>query len=74
MDEIKMTADAAGRWVMMCPCGTSEIRADDGPAWLDFELEQLGPNRYRITCSACGHVTEHVMSLGAATSKAAATT
>ncbi len=62
MDEIALMPDPAGRWVMMCPCGASEIRADAGPTWHDFELTLLDTNRYRVRCTSCGRVTEHAMS------------
>ncbi|MFC4973523.1 hypothetical protein ACFPTY_03420 [Halomonas beimenensis] len=65
--------DPSGRWLMMCSCGATEIRADSGPAWRDFDLHQEGPNLYRVTCKACGKVTAHHMREGSRGTAATAT-
>ncbi|QFU01606.1 hypothetical protein FIU83_08145 [Halomonas sp. THAF5a] len=59
MPEITLMPVPQGRWVLMCPCGATEIRAQDGPHWAAFDLEKVDGRRYRITCQACGHITEH---------------
>lgn len=58
MEEIKMIPNPIGGWIMMYPCGASEIRSREDPAWAAFELRTLGKHRYRIACKACGHATE----------------
>lgn len=62
MPEITLMPVPRGRWVMMCPCGATETRAGNGPRWAEFDLERLAGKRYRVTCHACGHVTEHCAS------------
>lgn len=59
MSEITMLPAPQQRWVMMCPCGAAEIRAETGPRWSMFTLERLGSDRYRISCRTCGHANEH---------------
>ncbi len=59
MPEITLMPVPMGRWVMMCPCGAVEIRAEGGPKWATFSLEKLEGRRYRVVCHSCGHATEH---------------
>ncbi|MEQ6887830.1 hypothetical protein ABE957_03935 [Halomonas sp. CS7] len=59
MSEITMMPAPMRRWVMMCPCGAAEIRAEEGPHWSMFTLEKLEERRYRIRCHACGNTNEH---------------
>ncbi|MCK2183554.1 hypothetical protein [Halomonas getboli] len=51
-----------GSWAMICPCGATEIRAPQGPRWASFTLRRVDAYRYRVTCQACGHTTEHATS------------
>ncbi|GEK74218.1 MULTISPECIES: hypothetical protein [Halomonas] len=64
MAEITMMPAPMGRWVMMCSCGATEIRADDGPSWATFTLEKLEGRHYRVVCHACGQATEHWIGQG----------
>ena len=61
MNDITMIPDPRGRWVMMCPCGATEIRAPNGPSWAAFDLRLMEGNRYQITCHSCRHSTQHHM-------------
>ena len=61
MDEIDMYPDPSGGWVMMCPCGAAETRGRKATRWTVFELRWLDKQRYRMTCLACGHITEQAV-------------
>ncbi|WP_108444813.1 hypothetical protein [Halomonas denitrificans] len=58
MSEITIMPAPMRRWVTMCPCGASEIRAEEGPRWRMFTLRKLEEKRYHIHCHACGHANE----------------
>lgn len=64
MAEITLMPVPSGRWAMMCTCGATEIRAEDGPKWAAFHQEAIDSSRYRITCRDCGHVMEQASHQG----------
>ncbi|SDI69592.1 hypothetical protein [Billgrantia gudaonensis] len=58
MKDIELIPDPIDGWIMMCPCGATEIRTRKCTRWETFELHALELNRYRITCKTCGNATE----------------
>ncbi|QFU00982.1 hypothetical protein FIU83_04975 [Halomonas sp. THAF5a] len=65
MDEIEMMPAPGGTWIMICPCGQTEIRGRGVKAWHEFEATMLPRDRYRVTCRACGRRMEHRLRYGA---------
>ncbi|SEL65773.1 hypothetical protein [Halomonas daqiaonensis] len=59
MDEIEMMPIPDGTWIMVCPCGQSEVRGRGlKPSWQAFEAKMLPGRRYRVCCKACGRCLE----------------
>ena len=65
MHEIDMIPDPDGTWIMICPCGQTEIRGRGVKARQAFEAALLPGSRYRVTCRACGRFVEHQLRYGA---------
>ncbi|ATJ83306.1 hypothetical protein ACFPTY_09840 [Halomonas beimenensis] len=67
MTDIELLACPLGHWMMLCPCGSTELRSSPGLVWTAFDLRPLADSRYRITCDQCGNSTEtchHVDAIG----------
>ncbi|SDG22137.1 hypothetical protein SAMN05216571_106153 [Onishia taeanensis] len=60
MEEIDMYPEPAGGWIMMCPCGATEIHGRHTTRWKAFKLRWLTESRYQMTCLECGRATERV--------------
>ncbi|XKE44164.1 hypothetical protein LG302_12325 [Halomonas organivorans] len=58
MTDIELLPSPLGHWMMLCPCGSTELRSSPGPAWAAFDMRPLTESRYRITCCQCGNSTE----------------
>lgn len=58
LDEIRVIPTSWGEWVLICPCGQSEIRDKRNQEWQHFEVKALLMRRYRITCLICSRMTK----------------
>ncbi len=52
-----MMPTPAGGWVMMCPCGVTEVRSLGREDWREFRMQDLPDNRYQLVCLQCERAT-----------------
>lgn len=46
---------------MMCPCGTTEMRAASTNEWREFRVTEIRRHRYHLVCLHCSHSSVYHM-------------
>ncbi|QFT85037.1 hypothetical protein FIU88_08610 [Halomonas sp. THAF12] len=53
MDDITLMPEPRGGWLMMCPCGASEIRPSTMDTWHEFGVTAVEDRTYLLVCGQC---------------------
>ncbi|MCK2183222.1 hypothetical protein [Halomonas getboli] len=53
MNDITLMPEPRGGWLMMCSCGTSEIRPSAMDTWHEFAVTAVEDRTYQLVCSQC---------------------